>query len=253
MKTAQFLLTQFNIQVEFAGRRDRGIDDQWLTHRFDLFENFCLPSVTAQSQNDFIWLIEVDERTPERWLSRLNEGLASWRGKAVIVPATEDHAAQLTDAVARIAADLQADRVITTRMDNDDAIAGNYLSDVADTCRGLRSEGTFVIDYPCGCQFDRSGIFAVTLRMNPFLSVLSSRSDLRTAFYTRHRKMAQAGTVIEVMGNQPDPAMWMQVFHSRNLKNRHPKKQVPIDENRVHNFSLAQNWKSFFLTERRPS
>ncbi|MDB6058322.1 MAG: hypothetical protein JWO95_2166, partial [Verrucomicrobiales bacterium] len=72
MQTAHFVLTRFNVPLSFA-RQNYGLDDQWLEHRFALFENFCLPSVAAQTKRDFHWMLLIDEKTSDRWRTRLEQ------------------------------------------------------------------------------------------------------------------------------------------------------------------------------------
>src|SRR4051812_793289 len=84
MNAAQFLFTRFNSRIEYAPG-DLGINNSWLAHRFNLFETFCLPSVLAQTQKDFFWILDVDERTPATWLARLEHGLAPLGERAIVM------------------------------------------------------------------------------------------------------------------------------------------------------------------------
>ena len=67
MKRSQFLLTRFNCPGSHAPT-NRGINNNWLAHRFLLFEHFCLPSVLSQDIQDFHWIILIDERTSAQWV-----------------------------------------------------------------------------------------------------------------------------------------------------------------------------------------
>jgi hypothetical protein len=52
------LLTRFNVRyVEDPNAPSIGTDPDWLARRFELFERYCLPSVIAQSAQNFSWII----------------------------------------------------------------------------------------------------------------------------------------------------------------------------------------------------
>jgi len=52
-----FLLTRFNLRnEEWITTRDGGavLTEEWLIQRFELFENYCLPSVMNQKNKNFL-------------------------------------------------------------------------------------------------------------------------------------------------------------------------------------------------------
>jgi Putative rhamnosyl transferase len=65
-KVKHFLLTRFNVAFwaeSQAIRLRRG----WLAGCFDLFREYCLPSLAAQTRQDFEWIVLVDEQTPDQY------------------------------------------------------------------------------------------------------------------------------------------------------------------------------------------
>jgi hypothetical protein len=238
MNTAQFLLTRFNPAVSY-GSEDLGINPEWLDHRFELFEKICLPSVASQSEKNYQWLLLVSDRTPPKFVKRLMADLAFVSSPTAILLVTEysEHffAAAIANRLGRA-----VNRVVSTRLDNDDAIARDYLAHVRDEAGRLPGNGDFVINFRQGCQVARDGIFPRDAPLNPFLSVVSSPAKLRTAFATHHGRMNSVGKVIDKHGGN---ANWIQVIHPRNVLNRlHERK--PCSEAYLANFSLASNWHS---------
>ena len=77
-KVQHFILTRFNLRLvelstdldsdKFGNKIDR---DQWLLHRFELFERYCLPSMAAQANQDFRWFLFFDEATPSQFRERI--------------------------------------------------------------------------------------------------------------------------------------------------------------------------------------
>src|SRR5277367_5912038 len=123
MDIAHFLLTRFNVAFGFGNvPSELGLKDDWLEHRFALFENFCLPSVLAQEHKKFSWLIWIDERMPERWKTRLKTDLARL-ASAHLLPVQPGTSAWWQADLNKMVAQTTAPRIVTTRLDNDDAIS----------------------------------------------------------------------------------------------------------------------------------
>lgn len=238
MKTAQFLLTRFNPAVSFASE-DIGIDAAWLSHRFELFEKLCLPSVASQCERNYHWMLMVSDRTPRTFLERLMDDLALVPSPSTVL-LVKEYSPQFFHAAILRRLERTADRVVSTRLDNDDAIACDYLAAVREEAEHLPKHGNFVINFRQGCQVAHHGIFPHDARLNPFLSVVSSTRTLRTAFETHHGQMNRVGTVIDKRGGN---AHWIQFIHARNVLNR-LRERKPCSEAYLHNFSLAGNWQS---------
>lgn len=239
VKIAQFLLTRFNAAVSFAPE-DAGTDSAWLRHRFDLFEKICLPSVASQIEADFHWILLASDRTPRKWVARLLKDLQSMPSPTLILLVQEYSEQFFASAIYKVLEDKTVDRVVSTRLDNDDAIARDYLAEIRMEAERLPHCGNFVINFRDGFQVARSGIFPRAARLNPFLSIVCSPDDLRTAFAIHHEKMGQVGRVIDKTGAGEK---WMQVIHGRNAANRLRKGERRSGAS-LSNFSLARNWQS---------
>lgn len=62
-QVAHIILTRFNVPTK--GREaDVRARNGWLERRFQLFDQYCLPSVSAQTVRDFRWIIYFDRATP---------------------------------------------------------------------------------------------------------------------------------------------------------------------------------------------
>lgn len=238
MKTAQFLLTRFNPVVSYASD-DIGVDPAWLSHRFELFERVCLPSVAGQSERNYRWILLVSDRTPPRFMARLMEDLARVSSPSTVLLVRE-YSDQFFNAAILRHLSRSVDRVVSTRLDNDDGIARDYLEQVREQAELLPENGDFVINFRQGCQVAHDGIFPRNASLNPFLSVVSSPDKLHTAFATHHGRMNRVGPVIDKKGGN---AHWIQLIHARNALNR-LRESKPCSEAYLHNFSLASNWQS---------
>src|SRR5271156_1516668 len=142
MKIAQFLLTRFNPTVKFASK-DIGIDSAWLSHRFELFEKICLPSVASQIERNFHWVLLVSDRTPRQFIVRLMDDLASVPSPVSMLLVPNYSEQSFITAIINCL-EHAVDRVVTTRFDNDDAIARDYMADVRREANCLPVDRDFV-------------------------------------------------------------------------------------------------------------
>ncbi len=246
MDTAHFLLTRFNITSGFVPD-PLGLNAKWLEHRFALFENFCLPSVLAQRQLNFYWLILMDARTPTRWMDRLREGLKPFPLTRVLT--AERYSGEIyVNEIKRIAAELSIARVVTTRLDNDDAIANDYMANILSCALKQAPDKHCVINFRNGCQLRKDGLFAVSFKVNAFLSMVSPVCDLKTCLHAEHGRMDEVAPVFE-----PDrfgqSFSWLQVIHDTNYANEVNRKSRRIDAQHLNSFTLGEDWKRALETD----
>src|SRR5690242_1987923 len=117
------LLTRFN--VSFLGRPLP--DRAWLAHRFELFEHFCFPSVVAQSCQDFKWLLFFDPHLDEDSRARIE----TYRRFKNFEPVYIDEAVNAPILSRSVESRLHGfDYLITSRLDNDDALATRYVETI---------------------------------------------------------------------------------------------------------------------------
>jgi hypothetical protein len=204
------LLTRFNTAFDSAPP-PRRLESEWLLPRLSLFERYCLPSVKAQRGAKFDWLVFFDAESPD-WL---RERVAAYGSvlKAMYItgPASDEVIAK----VVRSSGFVSSQYLITTRLDNDDAITGDHLSLVQQSFRHQSRE--FVM-FPFGLQLYRGALYHVYWRSNPFLSLIErvgESGELTTVYCVRHDKVTQQEKV-QFVSRSPQ---WLQVLHNSNWAN----------------------------------
>ncbi|MDA8383618.1 MAG: glycosyltransferase [Betaproteobacteria bacterium] len=208
-----YIVTRFNVREDAA--KKSALDPEWLARRFDLFERFCLPTVMSQTSRDFIWLLLFDVDTPPSARRRI-EKLAEWPliKPLFLEPGTSD--------VGRVAVEMAMvgtpDLLLTTRLDNDDGLASNYVEVVRN--RGMVEEPT-VLEFPVGYVWWRGHAYRDRQPRNPFITLAEplygdpSRPFV-TVYKEAHHESFKMGRVLEV---SEDPG-WLQVVHGGNIANR---------------------------------
>lgn len=213
---AHLLLTRFNLDVGYGGGKHR--DRSWLRHRTELFERYCLPSVRVQTTAQFSWLVLCSDETPSQELRRL-EQLSSNTDSFTVVRCPPfrslDMRTIIKDRIPRATR-----RVITTRLDNDDLIARDYLERVQTADPG---SGRAAINFALGTVLDAQSGVVVRHRhyANPFISLAEPADDsMLTVFAHEHNRWHAATDVAQVRGTGA-PA-WMVTIHDRNVSNQKP-------------------------------
>jgi hypothetical protein len=209
-KFTHLLLTRFNTAVDFAPSAKR-LDTNWLTARLLLFEQYCLPSVAGQEHAEFQWLVFFDDASPA-WFK---ERIASFEPlvKAVYIegPATDEVIARRVMETGLVSAPY----LITTRLDNDDAISRDHLASVQNA---FQQQDREFITFPFGLQSFHGHLYNVYWPSNPFLSLVEKVNDgakVTTVLCVAHDHVSGANKLRKLLRT----SQWLQVLHDSNLAN----------------------------------
>lgn len=223
---SHLIITRFNIPVAYqcsvnpaVWQVDARTDEAYLSGRFDLFERFTAPSVGAQTCKDFRWVVLFSDATPEPFRQRLAKIQET-------VPQLEPHF--LTDKqsygfqayLSGLVADLPDGLVLTTRMDNDDAIVRRFVENVQSYARATDGDD-YVLTFPHGLQYNLKLRTAsrLTIPSNHFLTLAQRRqaSDNTTVIDFPHTEIPSCYRTVK-LGDAVDP-MWVEIIHGTNYVN----------------------------------
>lgn len=202
------LLTRFNTRPADDGA---GPDDAWLADRLRLFETYCVPSVRRQTCRDFTWLVFFDAATPARWRSRF-EALAASAGFRAVFLDTPFDGGRASRAITRLGLD-DAPYLVTSRLDNDDALAPHFVAAVQ---RAVRPRDLEFLNLPLGYQLAGGRVFLRPYLAGSFASLVERRREepWRTVHFVQHHLIGHH----PVRQLRSGPA-WLQVVHGGNLAN----------------------------------
>ena len=223
-----FVLTRFN--VASAGRESSIRNSPgWLDRRFDLFETYCLPSMAAQEPGTFTWLIYFDEQTPAEFRARIAEAQKTVPFEAIFVGLFHRDLAVQHVTERLKSPDL---RIVTTRLDNDDAVSNDYLRRVRDVAETV-ADGT-VINFREGVALKDGCLYTARDDSNPFASLVEAGPSPKTIWAATHTEL-QAIFAFRQVVTAP---CWLQVVHGENVANRIKGKRLG-DQAVMARFSLA--------------
>lgn len=214
-----FLCTRFNLKNDDWTKTKTGSDvltADWLSQRFQLFKQYCLPSVLNQTNKNFTWFIFFDIDTPEDFkdailkLARETKGFTPY-----FINGNQNLKTELKRAI-KDSLEIDDQTVITTRLDNDDAIHKDFIGRIQELSKGKERA---VIDLIRGYQLNIDET-PNELRnhfkyYNPFISLLESTNNFETVFSRDHYEWSKEDQVIAYKGER----LWLEVVHRRNMIN----------------------------------
>jgi hypothetical protein len=205
---AYVIFTRFNLPSKGYESYVRS-SENWLTNRVKLFERYCLPSVMAQTDQDFTWIIYFDPQSPE-WLMRKIEG---WRSYSRLRPIFREEVSfeeKHQDIAANV---LPRPRLISTNLDNDDGLAHDFVARI----KAVQPVGPrCAIFLANGIILSEDRTFLIRDRQNAFCSVSEGWHQPVTCWAHPHNALSQHMPFVSV----DDQPAWLQVVHGGNVSNR---------------------------------
>lgn len=214
------ILTRFNLATpgrELAIRNQPG----WLRGRFDLFRTWCLPSVAAQTEQAFHWVILFDEATP----AEFRDEIEALRQVHPFIPyftplfPADGWRACVAETVAPT-----TPMLLTTRLDNDDALACDFVARLRPQVTGTERRA---YNFANGLIRQGDGLWALRHPSNAFFSLLEPwDAQAQTAPAIAHMALAEHAPVTQIEG----PPAWLQVVHGGNVSNKVRGRRVGPDQ-----------------------
>lgn len=218
MQTQHFLITRFNLrtyspEIVTNNDADLAIKDEWLSHRFQLFEQYCFPSVKGQTNQNFQWLVFFDAKTPDKYLLKIEALKKEFTlFQPIFLSPTSDFNSALVETIKEKGN--ISEKIITTRLDNDDAIHESFISKLQIIASTLNKS---LIDVRNGYQVtikqNQYEIRRYFPPFNHFLSIVEPYGDFKTVFERIHPAWDCPEVPCYIFTQQP---LWIEFIHGKN-------------------------------------
>ena len=200
-----FLITRFNLGLRGNCGKNGVSAKQWMRERKKLFWRFTVPSVAAQTERNFTWLILLDEGLPQ---IAIPEAAVAVYGRGV---------ADGLEKAMRIVRGAQSDFVITSRLDNDDAIHRDYAARVqasveARHLTAINFDGQFIYDMSNRRMHERPRGFCTNT-----LSLVEQTNKNPRGIYQHGHGRAYLWCEVKTVGGR---GLSLVLVHGGNIKNR---------------------------------
>ena len=197
----------------------------WLENRLELFKAYCLPSIIAQSCQDFDWLIYFDAETPANFIEKIERIVSirnnieictvkTWGVPTYVVGAkatTSEKTEVLSDIIERIPAEVEW--VLTTRLNPDDALHKDFVKNLHGSIVAPTEE---VLNFPNGIILGDDRTYLYNHTSNAFISLFEPVAAIRTVLCAPHLYLNEVAPVRQL---SPAPA-FLQVVHGANDLNK---------------------------------
>lgn len=233
-----FLITRFNLPLA-QDERTQEEKDTWLRHRLDLFERFTFPSVQAQTNKKFQWLVYFDSATSTPLLQRFQRLV---EGEAYITLILLNSYQEFRQDAGKHVLDRSNGQryVVTTRLDNDDCLHQEYIEEIQKNI--VESERSF-LNFPMGYCWNCSTPDQLVTRYNyyrgPFLTLIEAikKDDTfvpKTVSFYDHWHVPDEHPVHQITTFRA----WIQLIHGENIANQMRGNPVPNPEKEFLNFQI---------------
>ena len=231
MRIQHFVLTRFNVRFAFFINQQGhgewpGADPAYLDCRLAFFEKYCLPAMKRQTV-PFRWLVFFSSLTPEAYKERVRAYVHDCPSFEPVFVEDERpiEGSDMQETFYRYVEerlDADAEWVITTRIDNDDAFNVQALAwirqSAEETLAGGHESGSFLIILRDGNVWLLAHGFtqACSWMGNHFLSLVCPRAERRQVLSFDHRKFKALGLPVVV---NPAKHAWLEIVNGTNLGN----------------------------------
>lgn len=217
MNFTHYISTRFNVPTKIWGNTRDGhkpLTEEWLSDRFELFMNYCLPSFKIQTNQNFEWLVFFDKDTPEKYVDVINKIAAEYKNfKPLFVADYED---MFKNFQQKVKADFN-EYIITTDIDNDDMLHKDFVKTIQSLFQPTHD---LVIDMKLGLQLTKLSEKTAILQYlyytgSPFVSLVEKRDEAKTVMHQSHTLYRENENFVSY-DSQP---RYIQYIHENNLVN----------------------------------
>lgn len=229
-KFKHILITRFNLSSlnkEWTNSYSN-IKAEWMQHRWDLFTQYCLPSILNQSTKDFIWLIYFDKTTSNSYKKKIEE---LQKKHSIIHPIFKESYEEFMENLSQDILALrgaETTHFISSRIDNDDC----FHRDAIKTIQAQFSEQDYhLVNLAKGLSIQTTPSFSASTYCyysGPFISLIEkipSEGTLTTVMEKDHHDYFYQKNITQLEST----TYWIQVIHKYNIANQLRGRPIKLD------------------------
>lgn len=207
-----FLFTRFNVVSEVGDKnRSPGVD--WLRYRLKIFNKVTIPSIRNQIVKPDHWFILLDTSTPDEIRAEIDFIVASanlnfckpcyipFFNSAIAMELIKDYLCSSDE------------WLLTTRLDNDDALHPRFLESVKSSAVvGTRE----FINIPQGLIIANGKAYRKRDYSNAFVTLSEPVAKAKSVWVEQHHRVARHAPIKQVLLRDG----WIQFVHGGNIANQ---------------------------------
>lgn len=212
-----YLITRFNLknpEWDVTKNNETLLTDEWMEDRMWLFENFCFPSVAAQTNKKFNWLLFFDTTTPEKYKKAIADLISNHLNiKAFYINGMPEFYPSIQQFISEDSKGIPF--LITSRIDNDDCIHKNFINEVQ---HKFKSQDYEAVDIIKGYSLQVKPRFILGKKehiFNPFISLIEKNEEPKTVWFNDHTLWKKETRITQITNKR----LWMSIIHEKNKVN----------------------------------
>lgn len=230
MKYKHFIITRFNIRANYGCKlrnpennpMNRILEKDYLKERFSIFEQYTLPSIKQQTNQNFSWIILFHKKTPDEFKQKILELKKEFEFVDLYLDDEEKFSFKQYVEKNRI----HIKYFITSRIDNDDMFTEDYIEQIQQYANTNLHE--CVLSFEKGKKYDlkTKREYEHERKDNHFLSMIGKKEECILQY--NHAKIFESGKEI-IMLKSIKP-MWTEIIHDSNVINRINEEDIQKQE-----------------------
>ncbi|UOB18265.1 glycosyltransferase [Abyssalbus ytuae] len=235
------IITRFNLRkTDWVTSKSNHpvLTEEWLKNRFELFENYCLPAVKAQTNKNFTWLVYFDIETPDAYIQRINKIKETFKNfEPLFINGMDEFLPQIENSLANITEPY----IITSRIDNDDCISIHYVDEIQ---KQFNKQEFIALDFIDGYALQLEPVTRIGFKRqqyNPFISLIEKndpqKNKPQSVWCISHTDWKREPRVKTIKNNR----IWLQIVHLENKVNEFVAYGDVKFENILKDFPINKN------------
>lgn len=238
-KFKHYIITRFNISQSFQCKArqpesnllEKNLESEYLRKRFEIFRRYTLPSIKQQTNQNFDWIVLFHKQTPIEFLEQIEE-MKEQYGRFIPIFLQGNEMFNVNEYIAENSND--CDFYLTSRIDNDDAYALDYIEKVQQYTQTTHHIEPVILSFAQGFQYEiaNNKLVPYYYLENHFTSMISTKNSIYKNIYElNHAKILQQQS-IPVVNIEQEP-MWLEIIHETNYINHLKSQQETKQRERI--------------------
>jgi hypothetical protein len=157
-----------------------------MNHRLNLFKKFYISSLSNQLCKNFNIILLIDKNTPFDTYSIIKELTESIPCKSKIyMDKKTDIVSCKSEIIEFLKLNYYGKIIITTRIDNDDAVSKDFISEIQNNLKDTNTLLNFNIGYSCDYKQNYTKYYLTKQNSNPFISLSELVTDEIKTVYVK--------------------------------------------------------------------
>lgn len=224
---SHFLITRFNIGFK-SRYPEESVRREWMESRIAIFEKTTLPSICAQTEKNFTWLILFDPSTCKEHPDFIQKLQALDFCEPVFHESKTFASQSLIKTEISKRLDPSVRHVLTTRLDSDDAVHQDYIKDFQ---AHFEPGKNYIVNFTDGFAYSQNHLSEYKRNMVLFATFYEclDSAELKTVYCVSHAALKKVAPVKYVHGKP----MYIYYYHANNISNNQFKitsfLKLPLD------------------------